>query len=56
MLCYTDADSKWQWKYSNGMIEAEGSISQYIVLVASIAALLQWIYIYMSDYGHYGVL
>ena len=40
----------------NIMIEAEGAMLQYIVLVASIAALLHWIHIYMSDYGYYGVL
>ena len=40
----------------NVMIEAEGTISQYIVLVASIAVLLHCIHIYMSDYGYYRVL
>jgi len=40
----------------NVMIEGEGSMSQYIVLVAYIVALLHWIHIYMSDYGYYGVL
>jgi len=38
------------------MIEAGGTISQYIVLVAYIAALLHCIHIYMPDYWCYGVL
>ena len=50
------SDSKWQWKYTSVMIEGEGSISQYIVLIAYIAALLYWIHSYMLDYGYYGVL
>ena len=50
------SDSKWQWKYTSVMIEGEGSMSQYIVLIAYIAALLHWIHSYMLDYGYYGVL
>jgi len=48
--------SKWQWEYTNVMLESKGTMSQYIVLIAYIAALLYWIHIYMSDYGYYGVL
>jgi len=41
---------------TNVMIEMEGAIAQYIVLIAYIVALLHWIHIYMSNYWCYGVL
>jgi len=50
------SDGKWQWKYTNAMIEGEGSMSQYVVLIAYIVALLHWRHIYMPYYGYYGVL
>jgi len=42
--------------HTNVMIDDEGTISQYIVLVAYIAALLHCIHIDMPDYWCYGVL
>ena len=32
------SDGKWQWKYTNAMIEGEGSMSQYVVLIAYICS------------------